>query len=161
MTRGVMLDTSFLISLVDGNRAHHETAKHYYQHCLGENVPMFVSTIALSEFAIRQPVTDLPLRNIRPMTFTVPHAVKTAALNFSAHRDPNDRRDVVKDDFKILGQVAEEAIPLLLTEDAQTLYRYCERLRTDGKIQCRAIKLVDGFDVAWFAGGQGDMFTKQ
>ena len=161
MSRGVMLDTSFLISLVDANRAHHETAKRYYQHCLGDNVPMFVSTIALSEFAIRQPVTDLPLRNIRPLTFTVAHAVKTAALNFAAHRDANDRRDVVKDDFKLLGQIAEEAIPLLLTEDAQTLYRYCERLRTGDKIQCRAIKLVDGFEVAWFAGGQSEMFPKQ
>ena len=37
-----------------------------------------------------------------------------------------------------------------LTEDASTLYKYCERLRIDGCIKLKAIKLKDGFDPGVF-----------
>jgi hypothetical protein len=39
---------------------------------------------------------------------------------------------------------------IILTEDASTLYKYCERLKQAGSTQTRAIKLADGFDTCAF-----------
>lgn len=44
MIDSVLLDTSFLISLSDPNRVHHETAKAYYREFIQRGVPMFLST---------------------------------------------------------------------------------------------------------------------
>ncbi|MEY2343184.1 PIN domain-containing protein [Acidithiobacillus sp. IBUN Pt1247-S3] len=65
MTAAVLLDTSFLISLVDQNRPNHETAVSYYRLMLDQQVPMYFSAIVAAEFAIKQPITDLPLKNFR------------------------------------------------------------------------------------------------
>ena len=41
MTTSVLLDTSFLISLVDGHRPNHRVAVEYYQFLLGQQIPMY------------------------------------------------------------------------------------------------------------------------
>lgn len=154
MKGSVLLDTGFLISLVDESRSQHDVAKQYYQYLLSNNYNMFISTLVASEFAIRQPITDLPLHSFRILPFNLRHAIKAAELNFKKHRQGEDARDIVKEDFKILSQAEVEKIPLLLTEDSKTLYRYCEQLRQEHKLSVRAIKLVDGFQSCWFEDGQ-------
>jgi hypothetical protein len=55
MTVSVLLDTSFLISLVDASpsRLNHPTAVKYYRLMLEQQVPMFFSAIDLApEFRI-------------------------------------------------------------------------------------------------------------
>jgi hypothetical protein len=56
----------------------------------------------------------------------------------------------VREDVKLMGQASHERIGFILTEDKNTLFRYCERLCTAGKIQIRAITLEDGFDIDAF-----------
>lgn len=48
--------------------------------------------------------------------------------------------------MKLLAQAAREDIDFILTEDASSLYRYCERLRSTGQLQTHALMLKDGFD---------------
>ena len=147
MTASVLLDTSFLISLVDGSRPNHPTAAQYYRLMLEQQCPMVFSAIVAAEFAIGQPITDLPLKNFRPVPFNIPHAVEAARLwNALGNRDGGDNRAVVRDDIKLLAQAAHESIPFILTEDASTLHKYCERLRNAGMLRVRAVKLVCGFD---------------
>jgi len=147
MSAAVLLDTSFLISLVNVRRPHHQIAVQYYRHMLQNDVPMVFSAIVASEFAIKQNITDLPLGNFRPLNFNVPHGQKAAQLwNQLGARDAGDSRAVARDDVKLIAQTSHEAIGFILTEDANTLHKYCERLRKAGHIQTRAIKLADGFD---------------
>ena len=146
MTAAVLLDTSFLISLVDGNRPNHTIAAEYYRMMLEQQCPMYFSTIVAAEFAIGQPLTDLPLKNFRAIPFNIPHSIEAARLWNALARDSGDSRAVVRDDIKLMAQAAHESIPFILTEDASTLYKYCERLRNAGVLRVRAIKLVDGFD---------------
>jgi len=147
MTAGVLLDTSFLISLVDGSRRNHSIAKQYYVLMLEQQAPMYFSAIVAAEIAIGQPLTDLPLRNFRTIPFNIPHSVESARLwNALGKHDDGDNRAVVRDDIKLMAQAAHESIPFILTEDASTLYKYCERLRSAGVLRVRAIKLADGFD---------------
>ncbi|MFZ3221818.1 MAG: PIN domain-containing protein [Rugosibacter sp.] len=149
MTAAVLLDTSFLISLVDKMRKHHTVATQYYRLLLEQQAPMYFSAIVAAEFAIKQPITDLPLKNFRSIPFNIPHSIEAARLwNALGSRDSGDNRAVVRDDVKLMAQAAREGIPFLITEDASTLYKYCDRLRTSGVLNVRAIKLVDGFDAS-------------
>ena len=66
--------------------------------------------------------------------------------NALVKHDTGDNRVAVRDDVKLMAQAAHESIPFIMTEDASTLYKYCERLRDLGVLRVRAIKLVDGFD---------------
>jgi hypothetical protein len=112
-----------------------------------QRIPMYFSAIAAAEFAIKQPITDLPLRNFRDLQFNIPHGVKTALLmNALGKRDDNDNRVTVFNDIKLIAQATHEKIPFIITEDASSLFKYCERLRTSKVLEVRAIKLIDGFD---------------
>lgn len=147
MSMSALLDTGFLISLVNARRAHHATAVQYYRHMLQNDVPMYFSAIVAAEFGIKQPITDLPLNNFRILNFNIPHGQKAAELwNALGSRDAGDARQVVRDDVKLIAQASHESIGFILTEDVSTLFKYCERLRQGNQSQTRAIRLADGFD---------------
>ena len=149
MSSSALLDTSFLITLVNANRPRHETAKQFYRHMLQNDVPMYFSAVVAAEFGIKQAVADLPLGNFRILNFNISHGQKAADLwNALGKRDDGDVRAVVRDDVKLLAQASHEKICFILTEDESTLYKYCERLRQTGAIQTRALKLADGFDAS-------------
>jgi hypothetical protein len=108
---------------------------------------MYFSAIVAAEFGIRQAVSELPISNFRTLNFNVPHGQKAADLwNALGVRDEGDSRSIVRDDVKILAQASHNDIGFILTEDANTLYKYCERLRQTGTVQTRALKLADGFN---------------
>ncbi|MGH7956588.1 MAG: hypothetical protein ACREH8_06210 [Opitutaceae bacterium] len=112
---------------------------------------MYLSSIAASEFQIGQPVADLPLHRFVILPFNLAHAVAAAELNFKRQPvSPGTTRDALKDDYKLLGQARVERLAFLITEDAHTLYRYCQELRRTGDVPTRAIKLVDGYDRSHF-----------
>lgn len=145
----VSLDTSFLISFADPDRPNHTVAVDYFRHCLAQQIPMWISTVAAGEFEVGQPISDLPLQNFRVQPYNLPHAIKAAAL-FRALRadvtpDPDDRRPIIINDLKILAQADEENIPIILTEDRNTLSRLTERLRQHGHTSVRVLLLTEGF----------------
>ena len=150
----ILLDTSFLISLSDPARPHHLAAQAYYRECIQRQVPMWLSTIVVSEFQVKQAINDLPLRNFIVLPFNVDHAMACGLLVRAQARDAEDDRVRVKDDFKLVAQCQCEAISDVLTEDATTLVKYVKRLRDAGIVQTRAVLLRDGFDPSWFENGQ-------
>ncbi len=164
MSVSVLLDTSFLISLNNNSRLHHSTAHQYYKHLLEQKIPIYFSTIVAAEFAIKEPITDLPLKNFRPVPFNLTHSTKAAEIwNILKNQEPQeyhpvDSRAVVRDDAKIIAQALQENIPFILTEDAKTFYKYCERLRKSNGFNVRAIKLVDGYNPSFLRlDGQTDI----
>lgn len=148
MSASVLLDTSFLITLVNDQRPNHETAKQYFRHMLQSDVPMYLSAVAAGEFAVKQPVTDLPLSDFRILHFNLAHGQQAAKLTnaLKVARDAGDSRAAVSDDLKLMAQANHEQIGIILTEDASTLHKYCERLRSSGHLQTRSVTLREGFD---------------
>ncbi len=147
MKPSVMLDTGFLITLVDRTRSNHSIAAQYYKMLLEQQLPIYFSSIVAAEFAMKQSLTELPLKNFRILPFNIPHSIEAARIwNLLDGRDIDGIRAVVCDDRKIIAQALHEKIPFILTEDTKTFYRYCEQLRTSHKMNIRAIKLADGFD---------------
>ena len=150
----VLLDTSFLISLSDPTRSHHAAAVQYYKESVHRQVPMYLSTIVISEFQVKQAINDLPLRNFVVLPFNVDHAMRCGLIIRQMARDPEDDRVRVKDDFKLLAQCDCEAISHLISEDASTLAKYLDRARDAGLAATKVVLLRDGFDAAWFENGQ-------
>lgn len=151
----VLLDTSFLISLSSQDRPHHGAAVRFYRECIDRQVPMFLSTIVISEFSVKQSINDLPNRNFIVLPFNVDHAMACGLLVRESERDPVDDRVRVKDDFKLIAQCQCESVSHVLTEDANTLTKYLDRLRSLGRLEARPVLLREGFDAAWFENGQG------
>lgn len=151
MTASALLDTSFLISLVDKSRPNHQTAAQFYRLMLEEQVPMYFSAIVAAEFSIKQPITELPLKNFRSIPFNVPHAQVAGQLwNQLWSQDDGTPRHVARDDVKLIAQACHDGVPFVLTEDESTLHKYCERLGETGKYKIRTIVLSQGFDASAF-----------
>lgn len=157
---GVVLDTGFLITLVDAHRKAHEDAKAYYRYFLENGVPLYLPTIVASEFGIKQPVTDLPLHNFKILPFNLAEAILCAELNSAYYRQISGvgQRDAVKDDFKIIAQAEDQNAAFLLTEDVNSMSAYCNRLKSESKISFKVIELAKGFDISFVIGnGQCEM----
>ncbi len=125
-----------------------------------EGVP-FNRFIAALEFHQRQPVTDLPLDAIIVLPFNLTDAMRAAELDFTRFKGtPGVARDALKDDFKLLGQVKATDLGYIITEDARSLYKFCQELKAKNLISARAIKLEDGFNKSHFdPAGQHDFDT--
>jgi len=147
----VILDTGFLISLINKERPEHEAAKAYYKYFLENEFLLLVPTIVVSEFSIKQPFDDLPLHNFTILPFNYGDAVSCGELNAFYYRKKlkAGQRDAVKDDFKIIAQAKEQNAAYLITEDASSMKPYCEELRQEGKIDFSVIPLSDGFDISF------------
>ena len=158
MADGVLLDTSFLISFADPARKHHAVAVQFFKHFGAEGIPMFLSTIVAAEFHQKQPVTDLPLEAVIVLPFNLVDAMSAADLDYTLYKGtPGVTRAALKDDFKLLGQAKVHDIAFVITEDEQSLYRFCRDLRNKHILGTRAIKLEDGFDRSHFnSAGQHD-----
>lgn len=143
--QGVLLDTSFLITLADRNRSNHETAKRYWKFFLESQTPIYLSTIVISEFELKQPIDHSILRSCIILPFNHADAVKSAQLNFAKYKAEAANRDALKDDFKIVAQAEVQGAAFLVTDDVETLFKICSRLKAAGAVSFSAIKLVDGF----------------
>lgn len=148
----ISLDTSFLISFADPGRPNHSVAVDYFRHCLAQRIPMWISVIAAGEFEVGQPVKDLPLQNFRIQPYNLLQAIRSASLYKTLRENSKDysedRRPVIINDLKIIAQAEEDQIPIILTEDANTLSRIVESLRKRNAVAVRVLLLKDGFTPA-------------
>ncbi len=149
-----LVDTSYLISFADPNRPHHAVAVKYFREAIARGVPLYLSAIAVSEFQVKQAITDLPIRNFEVLPFNFDHAIRAGLLMRELQRDEGDDRAAVKDDIKLIAQADCHSITHLLTEDARTLAKYVSRFKEMGTCTLSSILLADGFDSAWFNNGQ-------
>lgn len=157
MRNGVFLDTSFLISLANPAEANHQTAALYYRHFLKERMPMAISAIVVAEFCVKQELSTLPLDQFLLLPFNHEDAVVAAGLDFKAYQSPSVSRQMLKDDFKIIGHAEARGFGYLITGDGSTMARYCGELHARGLLHVRAIKLEGGFSMEAFSpDGQSD-----
>ncbi|MDZ7589863.1 MAG: PIN domain-containing protein [Rubrivivax sp.] len=149
-----LVDTSFLITLVDDSRPHHADAMRYLREAVARSATLYLSTVVVAEFHAKQAVTDLPLRNLRVLPFNIDHAMMAGELASALRRDALDPRDAVKDDLKLLAQAVCTSIPYILTEDEKTLAKFARQLELAGRSSVKTVLLRDGFELAWFNNGQ-------
>ncbi len=158
MRDGIILDTSFLITLADSRRDRHGVAKQFFQHFLTSRQPMFLSAIVVAEFCIRQTLETLPLQQLILLPFTHEDAMVAASFDFkSMAAGSGTDRQSLKDDLKIIGHAHARGLGYVITDDAETMFEYCETLRKSGRTHLRGIKLQGGFSLEAFTpDGQKD-----
>ena len=155
MAAGVVLDTSFLISLADPDRPHHVTARQYWRHFTDAGYPIFLPTIVVSEFCVRQPILPYILRSCVILPFNWDDALKAAELDFKKGERTDTPRDALKDDVKILAQAAVQDAAWVITDDTKSFFKFARRLADESVAGFQPIKLEDGFDLSHFQpGGQ-------
>ena len=154
MATGVLIDTSFLITLAGKSRKHHDAARKYWQYFLENQIPVFLSTIVASEFCIKQEIPPDLLRCCVVLPFNWDDAQRAAKLDWKRLRPEGVERSALKDDVKIIAQAAVADVEYIITDDTESFFRYCKTLKESGDVQFKPIKLEDGFDRAFFDGGQ-------
>lgn len=161
MSRAVVVGTSFLICLVSESRPSHATALAYYRYFLDSDIAMLLPTVVVAEFAIKQSPEDLPLRNFVIEPFNYETAVTCATLNAAEQRERlsgKGQRDAVKDDFKIIAHAVQSHADYVITDDRDTMAKYCDRLREQAVVTFKIVPLWNSFDVASVNGtGQAEL----
>lgn len=149
MSDGVLLDTSFLISLSNPAESGHAAAQSYFRYFEEDGILMFLSTIVAAEFYQRQPLPRAVFESLVVLPFNHDDAQAAAHLDwkrFQLAGGGSGTRAALKDDFKLLGQAKANDMPLVLTADDSTLARYCAELKAAGEIRTSPVRLSDGFD---------------
>lgn len=157
MAAGVVLDTSFLITLADSQRAHHGTAVQYWTWFLEHGVPILLPTIVVSEFYRKQTIHPEVLRSCVVLPFNWDDALRAAEFDLLAFDRQGESRDALKDDLKILAQAAVKDSAFVISDDARTFLAYAAKLVREGRAGFHPIGMDEGFDVAHFNGGQREL----
>lgn len=123
----VILDTSFMIRLLNESDRLHTNAKGYFRYFLENNIPMYFSTISIAEYCVRGDFFDLPFQNIRVLPFNIFHAKEAgyfADVLFQSKSkgliDIPDRL-IIPNDSKLFAQGAiEQDIKYFITADLKS-----------------------------------------
>lgn len=130
ISSGVLCDTGFLIRLNQPKDPLHANARGYVKVFKEKQCPMFVSTIALAEYAVRDSIANLPMRYLRVVPFNIDHAEtagRFASIGFELRQQmPTEliQRVIIPNDTKMFAQAdIHPQISHYLTADDR-----CERL---------------------------------
>lgn len=143
--KGILLDTSFFIRLLNLNDVLHTTAVSFYKHFLDSGAELHCSTISLAEYCVRGTIDQLPLRNLRILPFNFDHATEAgifARLIFDSRGDLGIAdRLVIPNDTKLFSQAhVEQGVSYFATSDAKCL-KMLQFLKTKRQIDIEAISI--------------------
>lgn len=123
--KSVLLDTSFLIRLLNDEDPLHKNAKGYYRYFLENDIILKVSTITIAEYCVLGKLEDLPLRDIQIIPFNLEHAKKTgefAKVIFTENQIAIEKlkpRAIIPNDSKLFAQAdLDKSITHFVTSDA-------------------------------------------
>lgn len=131
MNSEVLIDTGFLIRLLNPEDALHECAAEYYKYFLDNGYIIRASTLAIAEYCVRGNVELIPFRNILPLPFTNLHAVRAgelARIVFCERKNGTDvitERKVIPNDTNQFAQAdVEKGIKMFLSADSEACKVY-------------------------------------
>lgn len=127
MSEAVLLDTSFLIRLLNRKEKLHENAKGYYQYFLDNNFTLKMSTISVAEYCVRGKSEELPHKQLSIVPFNINHAKQAgmfARILFENKKGLTQKklpRVIIPNDAKLLAQAqCETNILYYITADSRS-----------------------------------------
>ena len=115
MTKSVLLDSGFLIRLMNPAEPLHPVAMCWFRAFVEQGVQCKVSTIALTEYGVKDDLTHLPMQYLQVLPFHYNHAARAAQMMRTILRVKQERgaviqpRAVVPNDTKMFAQASSEA----------------------------------------------------
>lgn len=120
----ILLDTSFCIRLLKSNDALHQNAKDYFKYFLEQKVEIYLSSIVIAEYSVKDDANNLPLEFVKIVPFDFFDG-RTAGEFHSILINNKDQvatieRNVIKDDCKLLAQIFNRKIGAYITKDKKS-----------------------------------------
>jgi predicted nucleic acid-binding protein len=130
----ILLDTSFCIRLLKSNDALHQNAKDYFKYFLENKIEMYISTIVVAEYSVKDDANNLPLEFVKIIPFDFFDG-KTAGEFHSIlinHKDQVEKvdRNVIKDDCKLIAQIINRKIQGYITKDKKSFSKIIQPITT-------------------------------
>lgn len=120
----VLLDTSFCIRLLKKDDEFHENAKDYFEYFLRQKIAIYISTITIAEYSVRDDPNNLPLKTMRiiPFDFFDGQTAGECHSILLEHRESvkGHDRDAIKDDCKLIAQICNRKIEGYITKDQKS-----------------------------------------
>jgi predicted nucleic acid-binding protein len=140
----ILLDTSFCIRLLKQDDPLHTNAYHYFQYFLESKIEMYLSTIVVSEYSVKDDITNLPLQTFKIIPFDFFDG-KVAGefysiINNSKEHTKGLERLVIKDDCKLIAQIYNRKIDAYITKDRKSFNQFFYPLQKEMKF---SIELLD------------------
>jgi hypothetical protein len=152
MSHSVLLDTSFLIRLLNPDSELHENAKGYFKYFLDKDIAMKVSTISIAEYGVRGSIDDLPLRNLQIIPFNIDHATKTGefadiVFKFVKGKDFKfDQRAIIPNDTKLFAQADLDTSVIQFVTSDKSCKRIYDIIKERSPIRFEIIDIHTTFD---------------
>jgi predicted nucleic acid-binding protein len=120
----ILLDTSFCIRLLKSNDPLHQNAKDYFKYFLEQKVEIYLSSIVIAEYSVKDNANNLPLEFVKIIPFDFFDG-KTAGEFHSIIINNREQvstieRNVIKDDCKLIAQIFNRKIGAYITKDKKS-----------------------------------------
>ena len=120
----ILIDTSFCIRLLKSNDPLHQNAKDYFRYFLEQKVDIYLSSIVIAEYSVKDDANNLPLEFVKIIPFDF-YDGKTAGefhsiLIENKHDVSEIERNVIKDDCKLIAQIFNRKIDAYITKDRKS-----------------------------------------
>lgn len=140
----ILLDTSFCIRLLKSNDDLHQNAKDYFKYFLEKQIEIYLSSIVIAEYSVKDDPANLPLEFVKIIPFDFFDG-KTAGEFHSILLKDKDLikdigRDVVKDDCKLIAQLSNRNIQGYITKDRKSFTKFFAPIQASKRF---AIEMLD------------------
>ena len=124
MTRSVLLDTSFLIRLLNENDKLHQNALGYFKFYLEKDIILKCSTISVAEYCVGGSFDELPWRNLQVLAFNIDHGIRAGELAKVVFKEKGtlnlSTRNIIPNDSKLFAQAdVDKSVHFFITSDQE------------------------------------------
>jgi predicted nucleic acid-binding protein len=140
----ILLDTSFCIRLLKNNDPLHQNAKDYFKYFLEKKTEIYLSSIVIAEYSVKDSANNLPLEFVKIIPFDFFDG-KTAGEFHSVLINNKGQvatieRNVIKDDCKLIAQIFNRKIEGYITKDKKSFIQIIQPILQNKGF---TIKLLD------------------
>ncbi len=141
----ILLDTSFCIRLLKSNDDLHQNAKDYFKYFLEKKIEIYLSSIVVAEYSVKDDPANLPLEFVKIIPFDFFDG-KTAGEFHSillGHREQvaNIERNVIKDDCKLIAQIFNRNVQGYITKDRKSFRQIIEPIKESRSFSLQLLDL--------------------